>query len=68
MESTDKYADDPQQPGAVNLVHVVKGQPQNPEKLCYKCGGKYKETACSFKEAEYHACKKRGPHIKGLPN
>ena len=62
MESADKYADDLQQPGAVNPVHVVKGQPQNSEKLCPRCGGKHKVTACPFKEAECHTCKKRG-HI-----
>ena len=62
MESADKYADDLQQPGAVNLVHVVKGQPQNSEKLCHRCEGKHKATACPFKEAKCHACKKRG-HI-----
>ena len=56
MESTDKYADDL---GAVNPVHVVKGQPQNSEKLCYRCGKRHKVTACSFKEAECHACKKK---------
>ena len=62
MESADKYADDLQQPGAVNPVHVVKGQPQNSEKLCYRCGRKHKATACLFKEAECHTCEKRG-HI-----
>ena len=59
MESADKYVDDLQQPGTVSPVHVVKRQSQKSEKLCYRCGRKHKETACPFKEAECHACRKR---------
>ena len=32
----------------MNPVHVVKGQPQKSEKLCFRCGGKHKATAGPF--------------------
>ena len=58
----DKYADDLKQPGTVNPIYVVRGQPHKSEKLCYRCGGKHKATACPFKKEECHACRKKG-HI-----
>ena len=67
MESADKYADNLKPPGTVNPIHVVKGQPQKFEMLCYRCGEKQKATVCLFKEAECHAYWKV-PHSKGLPD
>ena len=57
MESADKYADDLQQPGAVNPVHVVKNQPQNSEELYYSCGE-------STKQKLVHSRKPSAAHVK----
>ena len=35
---------------------------EGPHRNCYRCGGKHSSDACYFKEAECHACHKKG-HI-----
>ena len=33
--------------------------------MCYRCGGKHLANHCRFKEAECHACRKKG-HIANV--
>jgi len=64
MESAEKFAKDLQQDDAARPVHAIRSQHQKMEKTCYRCKGKHKATACPFKEAECHACKKKGHMAK----
>ena len=59
MESTDKYADDLQQPGTVNPIHVVRGQPHKSEKSCYRYGGSTKQQLVHLKKQSATHVEKR---------